>query len=235
MDDGVACARPSGHRAPIRRIDDASRGDAVDRAVRARVVTGLLRGCRGRLASRASTVPRPISITRPDTRMRRSAVDLEAEAAGPADGLALVDGEPLRQRRAGREQPAAEVGARGAGARILDDRAVLRRRRSAPSTRSPSAREDVRHRALAVAAVREQQLGARRGAAHRVGATRAGSRAAPTPVSTHSGGAAGSARRRLRRGRASRRARRATPRPARGASARFACSVHDVAVARRPE
>src|SRR4030095_14112989 len=46
--------------------------------------------------------------------------DLQPQAARPAARFALVDGELLRQRRTGGQEPSSEVGARRAGAGIFD-------------------------------------------------------------------------------------------------------------------
>ena len=102
---------------------------------------------------------------------------LEAEPAGAADRFALVDRQALRQRRAGRQQPAAQVRARRAGTGVLDHRAVLQEE-EAREHAVAFAREHVRHRARAVAAVLREQRppSAPRGARRRT--TRAGSRAA---------------------------------------------------------
>ena len=60
--------------------------------------------------------------------------------AGPAHRLALRQRQGLRQRCAGGDEPAAEIGARRAGARVLDDRAVLGKEESAQHLAGPVAR-----------------------------------------------------------------------------------------------
>ena len=80
----------------------------------ARLLTAaLLRRVTNCCCATACSVPRAISMTRPETRIRRSA---SPRGRGGMGGRPLRPGrrELLRQRRAGREQPAAEVGARRA-------------------------------------------------------------------------------------------------------------------------
>ena len=138
-------------------------------------------------------------MTRPDTRILRSAPTSRPIRQGRPTASPCATDKRLRQRRAGRDQPAAEVGAGRAGARVLDDRAVLREeephdhraaRRSRRADRRPARRHTPWRAGRCGRARAEDRLAARRGEPHR--RRRAESRAAPTPVSTQSGGAAGS-------------------------------------------
>src|SRR5882672_517398 len=56
---------------------------------------------------------------------RAFGIDRKAQPARTADRGTLIERQSLRQRRTRRQQPAAEIRACRAGARILDDRAVL--------------------------------------------------------------------------------------------------------------
>ena len=140
-----ACLAGRGHSVPDRRVDRAREGCRADslaarpgRRANASVPdAGVFPGCALQRVSNAM-LPRPISMTRPLTRIARSASTSRPSRHGPADRLALVDRQALRQRRAGREQPAAEVRARRSGARILDHRSRASGRRSAPARGRPS-------------------------------------------------------------------------------------------------
>jgi hypothetical protein len=180
-------ADPAGHAATRR---DAGRGEGcaeafhlIDTIARTSVsrlvqdVTGRNGRAVGESRVRYSfTAPRASSMTRPRNADLAVGGDLEAEPARPSDRVALREGKPLRQRRAGGDQPAAEIRARRAGARILDHRAVLReeeardeRARAVGRVALRVGREDVGHRSLAGVTVRKQQVRTRSGAANRIG------------------------------------------------------------------
>src|SRR5438477_1390331 len=87
--------------------------------------------------------------------------DFESKPAASRDGLALIDGEALRQTRAGSEQPSAEICARRSGARIFNHGAVLRKKEPRENV-LPFACEHVCHRPRSVAAVHLQRACIRR-------------------------------------------------------------------------
>ena len=93
--------------------------------------------------------------------------DRKTQPASSTDRFALIDRQPLRQVGVCREEPATEIGARRAGARILDHRFVLTEEEARQYTITLS-RKHVCHRAVTVASVRRKSVGARRRAADRV-------------------------------------------------------------------
>ncbi len=145
----------------------------------------------------------------PETRISPLGGHFEPEAARPSDRLALVDRELLRQRGARREEPPAQVGARRAGARILDASRRAWERRTARGRGRLRAR--TRTPSTAGRCCRGPPSRRRRGVARRTASNVAsGSTSCSDPVSTHNGRsrrsrsaspsmAARSARRRRRR------------------------------------
>src|SRR5438552_1939668 len=73
----------------------------------------------------------------------------QPEPAMPAHGIALRDCQRPRKRGVGRDQPAAQIRAGRAGARILDDHTVLGEEESSHHRIRTVVSPDIRHRPLA--------------------------------------------------------------------------------------